>query len=293
MGANRFSISFVIGIAFSIALLIPYLCRAQEAMDPQTGLPRQAVPGECADLPVPRRVVSAVIVSCDKQDSAEVTMLVNSGDQGDSREKTVRGAYEFRQYQIGEQQMQEQAFDALSQSFDSAGFKIKFSSSPATITARKEDTWILAKLSGDYYDVTVVRAKETPWAPVRNAQEISQEMEAHKRVAIYGVAFSPDNQAVDVGHSGILGEVLTYLQVNPAVTFDVESHKMTNDGNAEADLEISRKRAKAVVDCLQAHGVAAGRLQPKGLGRTKPITENDTAQEIQRNERIEFVKLSP
>jgi outer membrane protein OmpA-like peptidoglycan-associated protein len=229
-------------------------------------------------------------VSCDKQDSAEVTMPVNPDDQGNAREKTVRGAYEFRQYQIGEQQMQEQAFGALTQSFDSAGFKIKFSSSPATITGRKEDTWILVKISGEYYDVTVVRAKEAPWAPVTSAQEISREMEAHKRVAIYGAAFSPDNQAVVVEYSRILGEVLAYLNANPSLTISVESHKMSNSGSAEDDLEITKKRAKAVVECMEAHGVAAGRLQPKALGRSKPLTENDTPLEIQRNERIELVR---
>lgn len=290
MGANRFSMSLVIGVAFSIVLFVPSLCRAQEDMDPQTGLPRQAAPGECADLPVPRRLVSAVIVSCDKQDSAEVTMPVNPDAEGNSREKTLRGAYEFRQYQIGEQQMQEQAFDTLTQSFDSAGFKIKFSSIGGTITGRKEDTWILVKISGEYYDVTVVRVKETPWAPVRNAQEISREMEAHKRVAIYGAIFSPDNRAVVVEYSGILGEVLAYLNANPSSTFIVESHKMSNSGSAEDDLEITKKRAKAVVECMEAHGVAAGRLQPKALGRSEPITENDTPLEIQRNERIELAR---
>jgi outer membrane protein OmpA-like peptidoglycan-associated protein len=290
MGANRNSIHLVIGIVFSIVILLPSRSWAQEDMDPQTGLPRQMAPGECADLPVPRRLVSAVIVSCDKQDSAEVTMPVNPDAQGNAREKTIRGAYEFRQYQIGEQQMQGQAFDTLIQSFGPAGFKIKFSSSPATITGRKEDTWILVKISGEYYDVTVVRVKEAPWVPVTSAQEISREMEAHKRVAIYGAVFSPDNQAVVVEYSRILGEVLAYLNANPSLTFSVESHKMSNGGSTEDDLEITKKRAKAVVECMEAHGVAAGRLQPKALGRSKPLTENDTPLEIQRNERIELVQ---
>jgi outer membrane protein OmpA-like peptidoglycan-associated protein len=140
--------------------------------------------------------------------------------------------------------------------------------------------------------VSVVRSKEEPWTPVRNAQEISREMEAHKRVAIYGIEFSPDNQSVIEENSKILGEVLTYIKGNPGLAIIVESHKTSTNGNAEDDQEITRRRAKAVADWLETHGVAAGRLQPKAVGRNKPITENDTPQEIQRNERIELAKTA-
>jgi outer membrane protein OmpA-like peptidoglycan-associated protein len=293
MDKNRFFINLLVGIAFSIVMLLPSQSQAQEDTDPQTGLPRQMASGECVDLPMVRRVVSAVIVSCDRQDSAEVTMPLNPDAQGNPREKTVRGAYEFRDYQIGEEQMREQAFDTLTQVLDSAGFSIKFSSNPAMITARKENTWVLVQVKGEYYDVTVVRAKEEAWSPVKSAQEISQEMDTHKRVALYGIVFSPDNQIVVEENSKILVEAFAYLKANPSLTIDVESHKMSNNGSPEADLEITTRRAKAVLDWLQAHGISAGRLQAKGFGRNKPVTENDTPLEIFRNDRIELVKTAP
>jgi len=80
------------------------------------------------------------------------------------------------------------------------------------------------------------------------------------------------------------------LKENPNLGIIVESHKFSTNGNAENDLEITKKRANAVVDWLVAHGVTAGRLQSKALGRTKPLTENDTPIEIQRNERIALSK---
>jgi outer membrane protein OmpA-like peptidoglycan-associated protein len=141
--------------------------------------------------------------------------------------------------------------------------------------------------------VSVVHAKEDPWTPVKDAPEISREMEAHHRVAVYGIEFSPDNQAVTEENSKILGEVLKYFKGNPGLAVDVESHKISKNGNAEDDQEITRNRARAVVAWLEAHGIAAGRLQPKALGRNKPITENDTPLEIQRNERIELAKITP
>jgi OOP family OmpA-OmpF porin len=77
------------------------------------------------------------------------------------------------------------------------------------------------------------------------------------------------------------------------LTIEVESHKMSNIGTAEDDIEITRKRAQAVAGWLQERGIAAGRVLPKALGRTKPITENDTPLEVQKNERIELVTPAP
>jgi outer membrane protein OmpA-like peptidoglycan-associated protein len=292
MGLRCFPKILIAGIVLASAVLLPALCLAQEEMDPANGEPNVNSAG-CADLTALSKLPSSVIVSCDNQNIAEVTMPLNPDAQGNGREKSIRGAYEFREYQILERDQQEQAFDTLTRLLGIAGFTVKFSSSPSTITGRNQDTWILVKVSGEYYDVSVVRSTEDPWTPVKNAQEISREMETHKRVAIYGIEFSPDNQAVVEENSKILGEVLTYLKGNSGLAIDVESYKTSINGSAEDDQEITRKRAKAVAGWLEAHGIAAGRLQPKAFGRNKPITENDTPMEVQRNERIELAKTAP
>jgi outer membrane protein OmpA-like peptidoglycan-associated protein len=141
--------------------------------------------------------------------------------------------------------------------------------------------------------VKAVRVPEDPWTPVQNAQEISQEMEIHNRVAIYGIEFSPDNQTIVEDHSKILTEVLTHINGHPGLVIDVESHLMSRNGTAESDQEATKKRAQAVVAWLEVHGVVAARLRPKAFGRSKPITENDTPLEVRRNERIELAKTAP
>jgi outer membrane protein OmpA-like peptidoglycan-associated protein len=289
MGAHRFPKAYIVGIAFTTAIFLPALCLGQDGLDPEAAGRNLDNPG-CADLTVLSRLPMSAIVSCDKGDSMEVTMPLKPDAQGYGREKSARGAYEFREYQILQAEQQEQAFNNLMQLLGIAGFTVKYSSSPSTITARKQDTWILVKVSGEYYNVSVVHSKEDAWTAVKDAQEISQVMVAHKRVAIYGIEFSPDNQAVMEENSKILSEVLKYLKGNPGLAVAVESHKMSVNGNAEEDQEITGKRAKAVVAWLEAHGIAAGRLQHDALGRSKPITENDTPLEIQRNERIELAK---
>jgi outer membrane protein OmpA-like peptidoglycan-associated protein len=286
MAAHRFSISLVLGIALIGLLQVPARCLAQASE------PRVDVAG-CANLTAFPRLVPSVVVSCRRDDSTEVAMPLKPDGRGIAREKSVRGIYEFREYQITETGHQEYAFENLMQLAAMAGYKVKYSEAPSTITARNGDTWALVKISGDYYDVSVVWAKENPWTPIQNAQEISREMEAHKHAAIYGIMFSPDNQAIVEDSSKILGEVLMYLKGNPGVNIAVESHKMSDNGNAEDDQEITKNRAKAVVNWLQARGIAAVRLQPRAIGRNKPITENDTPLEILKNERIELVKAAP
>jgi outer membrane protein OmpA-like peptidoglycan-associated protein len=279
MRALRIQTGFMASIVFAGLILVPVLCSAQGNE-------------ECADLKVVPKIPGSSILSCDKGDSIEIVLPLAPDDQGVVREKTVRGHYEFREYKSSYAQ-QEQAFEDLVRLLPIAGSTVKYKEEPSTITARNGYTWILINVMGESYDVKTVLAAEDPWAPVRDAKEISREMQTHNRVALYGITFSPENAAVVEENSKILGEVLTYLKGNPATIVDIESHKMSTNGTAEDDQEITRKRAAAVIAWLVAHGIPAEHLRAKPLGRTKPITENDTPLEILRNERIELVQAAP
>jgi len=284
MDAHRLSLS-ILTLAAIAATIFPSRCRAQENSSPDSPQVSADVAG-CVDLKELPRLPSTKIVSCDKADSIEVTMPLKPDARGYGRDKTVRGVYQFREYQILEAALQERAFDTLMQLLPIAGFSVKFSSTPSLITGHKDGSWILVNVQGEYYDVKVVHVNEEPWNPVTDSKGISREMEAHHRAAIYGIEFPPDNQTVK--ENTILGEVLKFLMANPSLSVHVESHKTSMNGSAEDDQEITRKRAKAVVDWLEARGIAAGRLRPEALGRSKPITDNDTPVEAQRNERIEL-----
>lgn len=271
-------------------LLFPVLCLGQEEPSAANAEPKVDAEG-CSDLTVFPRLPNSIIESCEGGNSFEISMPLKPDAQGYAREKRVRGSYEFRAYQMLQDDQQEQNFDNLVQLLPIAGFAVKYSISPTTITARKEDTWILIQVSGQSYNATVVHTKEEPWPPVSDADVIAQEMQIHGRAAIYGIQFSEDNQTVSEENSKILDEVLKYLKANPGSAVVVECHKMSEDGNTQDDQEITQKRAKALVTWLEAHGITVGRLQPKALGRSRPITENDTPSEIQRNERVELARV--
>jgi outer membrane protein OmpA-like peptidoglycan-associated protein len=220
-----------------------------------------------------------------------VTFPLKPDAQGNAQEKRVRGAYEFREYQVKKSQ-QDDAFDNMMRELPQAGFRIKFSSKPSIITARKEDIWVLVNFSGESYNVSLVKGPPEVWAFAKTAAEISREMQAHNRVDIYGIQFSSDDQSILEQESPILFETLKYLEQNNDISVIVESDKMTPNRPAEVDSEICRERANSVVDWLIAHGIARSRVQPRAAGRNNPITENESPSEIQRNERIVLVKIS-
>jgi outer membrane protein OmpA-like peptidoglycan-associated protein len=289
MNFYQFPSASILVVAAIAAMLLPTRCLAQQTSNPDS--PEvSADTAACADLKEFPRLPSSKIVGCDKGNSIEVTMPLKADDRGYAREKLVRGVYEFREYQFPQPDEPEQMFNNLMQLLPIEGFTIKFASNPSTITGHKEGAWILVNLSGEYCDVKLVHVNEDPWILVKDAKEISKEMEIHHRVSIYGIRFSSDDQTVMEENSPILPEVLKYLQLNPALAVVVESHKFSANGAPEGDQQITSKRAKAVVDWLQARGISAGRLQPKALGRNKPVTENDTPLEVERNERIELAE---
>jgi outer membrane protein OmpA-like peptidoglycan-associated protein len=54
-------------------------------------------------------------------------------------------------------------------------------------------------------------------------------------------------------------------------------------------LDLSTRRAEAVRDYLSSHGVAADRIRAEGLGFSRPLGDNKTAEGRANNRRVEIV----
>jgi outer membrane protein OmpA-like peptidoglycan-associated protein len=283
---RRFSLAFNLSIALACCIQCAPRCWAQGNFNADPEIKA----ADCPALPVFPQLAMTVVVSCQTSESVAVTMPLKPDPQGRAREKTVRGKYEFREYRI--RALPEYAFDNLMQLVPIAGFVTEYSAKPTTITARKDDTWILISLSGDTYNLSVVREPEVSCTAPKDSGQISHEMQAHSRFAIYGLQFSADNHLVPESSSEILAALLDYLKQSADPRIFVESHKVTNGGSEDDDFEITRERANALVDWLVAHGIPAARLQAKPFGRMKPVTDNNTPTGMQCNERIELAKAA-
>ncbi len=84
-----------------------------------------------------------------------------------------------------------------------------------------------------------------------------------------------------------LSEIKLLLDNNPDGNLVIEGHT-SSDGETEANLELSQKRAAAVKSFLVNLGVNPDRLKTEGYGEEKPITDNETAEGRAQNRRVQF-----
>jgi outer membrane protein OmpA-like peptidoglycan-associated protein len=111
------------------------------------------------------------------------------------------------------------------------------------------------------------------------------QAEINRVLAGSTVNFSPDSASLTPQGTAAVQRVAAVLQKYPTVRAEVRGH-VANTGNANVDLRLSQARASAVVAVLRRFGVDGGRLAPRGLGSTQPVT-TDPAQSS-RNRRVEF-----
>ncbi len=90
---------------------------------------------------------------------------------------------------------------------------------------------------------------------------------------------------------GILDEIVAALKARPALKVLVEGH--TDSTGARAfNMDLSNRRAKAVVDYLEDKGISRSRISSKGFGPDRPIADNATKLGRSKNRRVQFTKVN-
>jgi outer membrane protein OmpA-like peptidoglycan-associated protein len=105
------------------------------------------------------------------------------------------------------------------------------------------------------------------------------------------VYFDYDSDTIKSVSFPLLDEVAATLRRNPdIVRLRIEGHT-DQAGTPEYNLDLSFRRARAVVEYLAAHGVSQGRLEYQGYGQTRPTTAADVPGAADLNRRVEFTIL--
>jgi outer membrane protein OmpA-like peptidoglycan-associated protein len=120
--------------------------------------------------------------------------------------------------------------------------------------------------------------------PRRRGQLERLRKEGH--LVLYGLRFDTDSAVPRPESDATLDQLAGMLKEDPALTVQVEGH---TDAVASAahNLDLSRRRAQAVVEALTRRGVGSQRLRPEGLGASRPVADNATAQGRALNRRVE------
>jgi len=106
-------------------------------------------------------------------------------------------------------------------------------------------------------------------------------------INLKGVNFDNDQASLRPDAIAILDQAVSTLKENDKVKVEVAGHT-DNRSTAAHNLDLSQRRARAVMDYFVARGVDAGRLSAKGYGQAQPIADNETDAGRAQNRRVEL-----
>lgn len=122
---------------------------------------------------------------------------------------------------------------------------------------------------------------------VNTSDALAQQLEAEGKVDLYGIYFDLDKDTLKAQSEGTLQQVRQLLLNRPTLKLVVAGHT-DSEGAADYNVDLSRRRAAAVVSWLTSRDIAAERLVPQGMGESQPVADNATPAGRALNRRVEI-----
>jgi len=112
-----------------------------------------------------------------------------------------------------------------------------------------------------------------------------------KVLNLKGVNFDNDKDTLRPEAAAILDDATATLKRYPGLKVEIAGH--TDSASSDAhNLDLSQRRANAVMKYFVDKGVAADRLSAKGYGEAQPIADNATKDGRFKNRRVELRSLN-
>lgn len=122
-----------------------------------------------------------------------------------------------------------------------------------------------------------------------DAKAIGAGLQRDGKIALYGVYFDTNKAVLKEESATQLQSMAEALKAQPAMKVLIVGHT-DNQGQIEANLALSQKRAQAVVDVLSAkYGIPVSRLSARGVASFAPVSANTSEEGRARNRRVELV----
>jgi outer membrane protein OmpA-like peptidoglycan-associated protein len=106
----------------------------------------------------------------------------------------------------------------------------------------------------------------------------------------HGITFDVDKAILKPESMGVINQIYNFLKSNAAVKLEIDGHT-DNTGTSAHNMILSQQRADAVKTQLVNMGIDGSRLTTKGLGDSKPLSNNNTPEGKANNRRVELIKL--
>jgi outer membrane protein OmpA-like peptidoglycan-associated protein len=111
-------------------------------------------------------------------------------------------------------------------------------------------------------------------------------------IILHGVEFAKNKADISARSFGLLNKVALAVQEVPDCDIEISGHTDSR-GRVAKNIEVSQQRADAIKKFLtEVGGVNAQRIKAQGLGSSKPITNNNTAEGRRQNRRVEVLLVN-
>ncbi len=114
------------------------------------------------------------------------------------------------------------------------------------------------------------------------------EVGCHIIFSLEGVNFENNSANLTSDAQTKLDEAVRMLNQKSNINVNIEGHTDSNGSDAY-NMQLSQRRAQAVVDYLAENGIRRSRLTAVGRGEGSPIATNDTSAGRAQNRRVEFI----
>jgi len=144
---------------------------------------------------------------------------------------------------------------------------------------------------GNVAVLRVIETKEMDTGKIvfLNASQMDQAIADTGSVSLYGILFDLDKDTLRPDSKPTLDEIAKLLQDKPDLKLKIVGHT-DNQGTADYNLDLSRRRAAGVVTALTGqYAIAGERLSSEGAGLTQPVAPNDAEEGRAKNRRVELV----
>ncbi|MEW5742397.1 MAG: OmpA family protein [Myxococcota bacterium] len=263
------------------------------ALVSMSALAEQKDNAKCKDSPLFTRMPDSWIHSCDEKAFDSHQFLVAKG-----KKEAVEGKKQVIRYYPQADAKTRPSELQIIRNFENAwtklGGKVVYSEKARTTlhhTRDGKELWVevTAEFTGKY-GITIIEKEAMKQDIVADAAAFASDLKATGHVAVYGIYFDSGKADLKPESKPALEEIAKLLSQDAALKLWVVGHT-DSQGSAESNVELSRRRAAAVIEALTVtHKVAPGRLAPFGNGPYAPVASNDSDEGRAKNRRVELVK---
>ncbi|MGB3947984.1 MAG: OmpA family protein [Bacteroidia bacterium] len=127
------------------------------------------------------------------------------------------------------------------------------------------------------------RKKTADSLALANANAVSKGMEQYQSQ----IFFDFNSAVLKPESNKALDEAVKVLKANADLVFIVEGHT-DNVGEDAYNLNLSKARAKSVMQYFVSKGIASSKITSEGYGESKPVATNETEEGRAKNRRVEI-----